>query len=90
MLNHVEWWRTYYHWIRPHQTLTERVSDEKSCSRTPAMALDLTEHVWPIEEFLQTPIVTLLARSDPTGLLARAGADAVAACPFPGGSEITP
>jgi len=29
LLNHVEGWRAYYHWIRPHQTLTERVSGEQ-------------------------------------------------------------
>lgn len=45
LLNHVEWWRAYYYWIRPHQTLTERVSGEKPRPRTPAMALGLTDHV---------------------------------------------
>jgi len=79
LLNHVEWWRPYYHWIRPHQTLTERVSGEKPRPRTPAMALGLTDHVWTVEEFLHTPILTPLARSDPVGLLARAGSGAVAA-----------
>ena len=62
LLNHVEWWRTYYHWIRPHQTLSGRVSDGKPRPRTPAMVLGLTDHVWTVEEFLHTPILTPLAR----------------------------
>jgi transposase-like protein/IS1 family transposase len=63
LLKHVEWWRAYYHWIRPHQTLTERVSGEKPRQRTPAMALGLTDHVWTVGEFLHTPLLTPLARS---------------------------
>jgi hypothetical protein len=78
-LNHVEWWRAYYHWIRPHQTLSERVSGEKPRLRTPAMALGLTDHVWTVGEFLHTPLSTPLARSDPSGPLARKGGVALAA-----------
>jgi IS1 family transposase len=79
LLNHVEWWRADYHWIRPHQTLNVRVSGEKPRPRTPAMALGLTDHLWTIEEFLHTPLLTPLARSDPARLLVGAGGSAVAA-----------
>jgi IS1 family transposase/transposase-like protein len=29
VLNHVEWWRFYYHWIRPHHSLREAQSSGK-------------------------------------------------------------
>ena len=67
LLNHVEWWRFYYHWIRPHQSLREAQSSGKRRfrERTPAMVLGLTDHIWTIEEILQKTILTCLARSDP-------------------------
>jgi transposase InsO family protein len=57
LLNHVEWWRGYYHWICPHQTLREPVPGEnrRQRDRTPAMALGLTDHIWTVEELLRTP-----------------------------------
>jgi IS1 family transposase len=48
LLNHVLWWRHYYHFLRPHQALRQR---------TPAMALGLTDHVWSIQEFITTPLI---------------------------------
>ena len=74
LLNHVEWWRYYYHWIRPHQMLCEPVPGEKHRrrDRTPAMALGLTDHLWTVEEILRTPVLTPLARSDPAHLATRA------------------
>jgi IS1 family transposase len=62
-LNHVEWWRGHYHWIRPHQPLREPVPGEKRRhrDRTPAMALGLTDHIWPIAALLRTPVLTRLA-----------------------------
>jgi len=48
LLVHVEWWRTYYHFLRPHQALQ---------GRTPAMVLGLTDHCWTMAEFLHTPLL---------------------------------
>ena len=74
LLNHVEWWRCYYHWMRPHQMLREPVPGEKHRhrDRTPAMVLGLTDHLWTVEEILRTPVLTPLARSDPAHLATRA------------------
>jgi transposase InsO family protein len=59
LLYHVEWWRCYDHFIRPHEALRETVSGEKRRyrPRTPAMALGLTDHVWTGGEVLRKPIV---------------------------------
>jgi len=48
LLSHVLWWRHYYHFLRPHQSLQQR---------TPAMALGLTDHVWSMREFISTPLI---------------------------------
>ena len=48
LLTHVLWWRYYYYFLRPHQSLR---------GRTPAMALGLTDHVWSIQEFISTPLI---------------------------------
>jgi len=48
LLLHVEWWRAYYHFLRPHQSLQ---------GKTPAMALGVTDHVWSLSEFLRTPLI---------------------------------
>lgn len=73
LLNHVEWWRCYYHWIRPHQMLREPVPGEihRHRDRTPAMVLGLTDHLWTVEEISRTPVLTPLARS-PAHLVDRA------------------
>jgi hypothetical protein len=81
LLHHVEWWRGYYHWIRPHQTLREPIPGEtrRYRNRTPAMALGLTDHIWTVEELLRTPVLTRLARSDPSSPAYRAHGAALAA-----------
>jgi IS1 family transposase/transposase-like protein len=48
LLLHIEWGRGYYHLLRPHQSLRRR---------TPAMALNLTDHIWTIHEFVNTPLI---------------------------------
>ncbi|MHB8753330.1 MAG: hypothetical protein ACYDBJ_29615 [Aggregatilineales bacterium] len=48
LLLHIEWGRGYYHFIRPHQSLRQR---------SPAMALDLTDHLWTVHEFVNTPLI---------------------------------
>lgn len=63
LLYHVEWWRCYYHFIRPHEALRETASGEKRRyrPRTPAMTLGLTDHVWTAGEILRKPLVAGLA-----------------------------
>jgi transposase-like protein len=48
LLRHVQWWRLYYHWVRPHQSLQRQ---------TPAMVLGLADHVWTVAELLHTPLL---------------------------------
>src|SRR3712207_7387129 len=47
LLAQVEWWRAYYHWVRPHRGLREAPGTRP---RTPAMALGLTDHRWTVAE----------------------------------------
>ena len=56
---HLEWWRCYYHFMRPHESLRETIPGFrwKYKARTPAMALDLTERVWTVREFIHLPLV---------------------------------
>ncbi len=53
LLTQVEWWRGYYHWVRPHGGL--RVAPGAR-PRTPAMALGLTDHCWTVAELLAQPV----------------------------------
>ena len=46
----VEWWRAYYHFVRPHLSLRRQA---RAC--TPAMAAGLTTHRWITSEFLGYP-----------------------------------
>jgi len=48
LLRHIEWGRAYYHFCRPHWSLHRR---------TPAMALNLTDHVWTLHEFVNAPLI---------------------------------
>jgi IS1 family transposase len=64
---HIEWWRGYYHFIRPHESLREELSQPKERGgrriaqryrqRTPAMAAGITGHRWTVREFLSFPLV---------------------------------
>jgi IS1 family transposase/transposase-like protein len=56
---HLEWWRCYYHFMRPHQSLAEAISGcrWKRSPKTPAMALGLTDHVWTVRDFIHLPLV---------------------------------
>jgi IS1 family transposase len=65
---HLEWWRGYYHFVRPHRSLRVAcvapvVSDQRDrrCryrARTPAMAAGLTTRRWTVAEFLAVPCVS--------------------------------
>ncbi len=51
------WEDSYYNLIRPHKTLRLPVPDglpKKWSPRTPAMAAELTDHIWTVKELLTT------------------------------------
>jgi IS1 family transposase len=64
--SHVEWWRAYYHFIRPHESLRVELAHpierkgrqipKRYRSRTPAMAAGITRHRWSVSEFLRFPL----------------------------------
>lgn len=49
---HVEWWRLYYHFARPHGSLR---------GQTPALAAGLTDRVWTVGELIRTPLIVAQA-----------------------------
>jgi IS1 family transposase/transposase-like protein len=63
---HFEWWRAYYHFVRPHGSLRERLDEPQArCGkqrpqayrqRTPAMAVGVTGHRWTVVEVLSFPL----------------------------------
>jgi IS1 family transposase len=63
---HLQWWRAWYHFCRPHQGLrlklgTPQLRNGRQTARlyrdrTPAMAAGLSDHVWKIEELLLFPV----------------------------------
>lgn len=59
LLLHVEWWRCYYHFVRPHEALRVPVPGLKRRyrPRTPAMALGITDHLWSVGELLRMPLI---------------------------------
>jgi IS1 family transposase len=62
LLLHVEWWRTYYHFIRPHESLSVPVPGlRKLRQRSPAQAADLTHKLWSVEEVLKLPLASALS-----------------------------
>ncbi len=55
---HLMWGLAYYHFIRPHSSLTLGYAVPKAHrERTPAMAACLTDHQWRTREFLRMPLV---------------------------------
>jgi IS1 family transposase len=63
---HFEWWRAYFHFVRPHRSLRERlVQPQARCGkqrpqeyrrRMPAMAVGVTDHHWSVVEVLHFPL----------------------------------
>jgi len=48
--------RGYYHFVRPHCSLRIRSDDgTRWISRTPAMAANVTNHIWPMKQLLTFP-----------------------------------
>ena len=54
---HIHWGLAYYHFCRPHQSLTLPIrgpSRRRYC--TPAMAADLVRQHWSVRDLLQLPV----------------------------------
>ena len=65
LLLHLEWWRAYYHFVRPHTSLSEPLAEPRPCGgkrlpqrrpRTPAQAVGVTDHRWTIVELLRVRV----------------------------------
>ncbi|HNB53534.1 MAG TPA: integrase core domain-containing protein [Anaerolineales bacterium] len=59
---HVEWWRAYYHYVRPHESLGQKIPGlGHQRPRTPGMAAGLTGRLWTVGELLRLPLWPALA-----------------------------
>jgi hypothetical protein len=66
LLAHLEWWRAYYHFVRPHESLRVRLVQprerggklvaQRYRQRTPAMAAGRTTRRWTAREVLCSPL----------------------------------
>jgi transposase-like protein/IS1 family transposase len=66
LLAHLEWWRAYYHFVRPHASLRVRLVQPRELGgklvaqryrqRTPAMAAGRTHRRWTACEVLSCPL----------------------------------
>ena len=66
LLAHLEWWRAYYHFVRPHASLRValvqprerggRLLAQRYRQRTPAMAAGRTNRRWTAGEVLSCPL----------------------------------
>ena len=66
LLAQLEWWRAYYHFVRPHKALRMplstpierggRCAPHRYRQRTPAMAAGLTRRRWSVRELLLVPL----------------------------------
>jgi transposase-like protein/IS1 family transposase len=66
LLAHLEWWRAYYHFVRPHQALRValmhprerggKLVAQRYRQRTPAMAAGRTTRRWTTREVLSCPL----------------------------------
>jgi transposase InsO family protein len=71
LLAHLEWWRAYYHFVRPHQALRVRLVQPRERGaklvaqhyrqQTPAMAAGRTHRRWTACEVLSHPLPPLSA-----------------------------
>ena len=65
-LMHLEWWRAYSHFVRPHESLRVRLEQPRARGgnrqrqryrqRTPALAAGLTNRRSPVRELLALPL----------------------------------
>jgi len=66
LLEHLEWWRRYYHFVRPHESLAIELTKpvqrrgkqipRKYRKRTPVMAAGLTDRRWTVRELISYPL----------------------------------
>jgi hypothetical protein len=66
LLLQLSWWRAYYHFVRPHESLREVLAQprfrggkripQRYRQRTPAMAAGLTYRRWTVRELLARPL----------------------------------
>ncbi len=66
LLAHLEWWRAYYHFVRPHASLRVPLAEpierggrrlpRRYRQRTPAMAAGLTRRRWTVRDLLLVPL----------------------------------
>jgi hypothetical protein len=66
LLLHLEWWRAYYHFVRPHESLRVRLAQPRARGgkrqrqryrqQTPAMAAGLTRRRWTVRDLLARPL----------------------------------
>jgi IS1 family transposase len=66
LLLHLEWWRAYYHFVRPHESLQQALAQpidrggkrqpQRYRQRTPAMAAGLTSRRWTVHDLLAWPL----------------------------------
>jgi IS1 family transposase len=71
LLAHLEWWRAYYHFVRPHQSLRVALVQPRERGgnrlaqhyqqRTPAMAAGRTTRRWTAREVLSCPLLKVSA-----------------------------
>jgi transposase InsO family protein len=71
LLAHLEWWRAYYHFVRPHASLRVALVQPRERGgkrlaqgyrqRTPAMAAGRTQRRWTAREVLACPLPPLSA-----------------------------
>jgi hypothetical protein len=65
-MEHLAWWRIYYHFVRPHESLAVELAEpayrkgkqipRKSRKRTPAMAAGLTDRRLTVRELISYPL----------------------------------
>jgi len=71
LLAHLEWWRAYYHFVRPHHSLRValvqprerggKLVAQRYRHRTPAMAAGRTNRRWTTREVLSCPLPPVVA-----------------------------
>jgi hypothetical protein len=71
LLAHLEWWRAYYRFVRPHQSLRVAFAEprerggkrlaQRYRQRTPAMAAGKTNRRWTAREVLSCPLPRVCA-----------------------------
>jgi integrase-like protein len=71
LLAHLEWWRAYYYFVRPHQSLRVafvqprerggKLVAQRYQQRTPAMAAGRTHRRWTTREVLSCPLPSVPA-----------------------------